>query len=208
MSIILFIIGTIMAYTGRFAFGGFRAEGKAVRAGGLILMSPATLTFIAALMGGMVFAGNMQALQGFLSLIAMLEFFGLMVATGLAYVLVADPAGAPRLPGILGDIQAEREQKVNPIEEVRKAQPQQIQASETHAAHPLNRQIQAATHVESFGKILNIKQAANFLNLPEPAIVGMIHEGQLPAVRSGGDYAIARSRLEEIKSTGRVDLGS
>jgi len=121
-----------------------------------------------------------------------LEFFGLMVATWLAYILVADPAGAPRLPGVLGEIQAEREHKVNPLEEVRKARAQQVPAPENHAAHPLNRQVQMSTRVETFGKILNVKQAASFMNLPEPAIVGMIHEGQLPAVRSGGDYAIAR----------------
>lgn len=207
MSLILFVIGAIMVYSGRFAFGGFRAEGRHVRAGGLVLMAPAALTFVAALIGGMIFAGNLQALQGFLSLIGVLEFFGLMVATWLAYILVADPAGAPRLPGVLGEIQAEREHKVNPLEEVRKARAQQVPAPENHAAHPLNRQVQMSTRVETFGKILNVKQAASFMNLPEPAIVGMIHEGQLPAVRSGGDYAIARSRLEEIKSNGRVDLG-
>ena len=207
MSIILFVIGAIMAYTGRFAFSGFRAQGKPVRAAGMVLMVPAALTFLASLMGGVIFAGNVQALVGFLNLMAILEFVGLMIATGIAYILVADPAGAPRLPGVLGEIQAEREHKVNPLEEVRKARAQQVPAPENHAAHPLNRQVQMSTRVETFGKVLNVKQAASFMNLTEPAIVGMIHEGQLPAVRSGGDYAIARSRLEELKSNGRVDLG-
>jgi excisionase family DNA binding protein len=206
MSIILFVMGAFIAYTGRFGFGGFRAEGKAVRAGGFVLMAPAAFTFIASLMGGVMFAGNMNALIGFLNFMAILEFVGLMIASGVAYILIADPVGAPRLPGVLGDIQSEREKKVNPLEEVRKARPQ-VQTVENHQAHPLNSHMQTTTRIESFGKILNVKQAASFMSLPEPAIVGMIQEGQLPAVRSGGDYAIARSRLEELKSNGRIDLG-
>jgi hypothetical protein len=205
MSIILFLVGAVIAFTGRFAFGGYRAAGRAVRAGGLVLMFPAAFTFVISLIGGVLFAGNNQALLAYINLVAILDFLTLMLATGIAYILIANPEGAPRLPGILGEIQAEREDTPNPIEDVRKARPQQVPASASHAAHPLNRQV--AARPEPFGKILNLKQAASFLSMPEPAIIGLIQTGQLPAVRSGGDYAIARSRLEEIKSNGRVDLG-
>lgn len=193
MSLILFVLGAYLWYTGRFAFGSVNTQGRHVKAAGAVLMLPAGGTFMLSLILGILFMGSEMLLLAMINIMAMVEFFSLIAAVIIAYILIADPQNAPPLPGILGEIQAERRS--------------QEQAGVSGASLPASRAEPmaspaapqpAAPRRESFGSILTVKEAASYMRLNEADILKLIDEGKLAAARINYSYRIARSNLDDL----------
>ncbi len=185
MALILFIIGAVLLFTGRFALGTVNTQGRHVKAAGVVLMAPATGSFVLSLLIGMVFAGNLDFALSLLMAIAMIELVAMIGAVVVAYILIAAPQNAPRLPGILGEIQRERLSQAAP-------------AAASQAAAAPSRPAPQAVARESFPAILTVSQAAQYLQVKEADILALIEAGQLPAARINYTYRIARSALDDL----------
>lgn len=189
MSLILLIIGVVLFYTGRIEIAGLRAEGRPVKAAGVILTLPAMISLLFINFFVPLAVGrNYDAMTAALGVISALEMIGMLVAVGLAYVLIADPPNAPRLPGILGEIQAEaRQRRQNGTVQPPARQNRII----TIPTPRLNR--------EQFPSVMSLKEAARYLQTSEAEVLQLIEEGKLTASRENFGYKIARSQLDDLR---------
>lgn len=178
MAIMLFVVGVFLYFTRRFSFGSLRTEGRHVRAAGLVLMSPVIFTFFLSLFAGMIFGGSLETLVLLFNVLALVELAMLFGSAFVAYLLIANPPNAPRLPGILGDIQQERQGEQPPAAAEAPAPPRPAP--------------------ESFPTILTVAQAARYLDVSEADILTLIDDGKLAAARINYTYRIARSNLDEL----------
>jgi excisionase family DNA binding protein len=192
MDLALFVLGGFLYLTGRFRFGGLRTQGRHVKAAGVVLMTPVVATFVLGLLLGMLFSDSPETLTNLLMFIAVLELIGAIVATIIAYILIADPQGAPALPGVLGKIQAERRQQEDP---------KPVRPGAPIRRHPLEqfRATQAPRKLEPDKKVLSVAEAALYMGVEPTQIMAWIDGGQLPAARDSSGFRIARSRLDELK---------
>ncbi len=105
MALILLLIGVVLLVVGRFSFGAFRTEGKHVRAAGVVLMLPEAVFVVIGSLVLALFGTNVLLF----SLLYLVQLLGMIAAVNIAYILIAGPPNAPRLPGLLGEIQAEQQ---------------------------------------------------------------------------------------------------
>jgi len=185
VSVILLIIGMALYATQRVRIGSFRAEGRAVKVAGVILMLPvmSTLLLVNVFMPGAIEAGS-GVLVRTLIVITCLELSAVCAALGIARILIFDPPGSPRLPGILGQIQRETRQQ-------RVAWPRSRTTLDWPDVRLLRRRNEAP--------VLTLKEAARYLHASEDDILRLIEEGKLTASRDHDTYKIARSQLDALR---------
>lgn len=193
MELILLIAGVALFYMGRIEVGTLNAEGKQVKAAGIILTLPAVVTFVLVrFFVPLAFGANASAAEAVTGLIDLLQLVGMLVAVALAYILIADPPGMPRLPGLLGDIQ----------EEARTSQPTPRPARRSKIVNiPMpgaNVRPKINLNRETFPSVMNLKEAARYLETTEEEILKLIDEGKLTAARDNYNYKIAKSQLDEL----------
>jgi excisionase family DNA binding protein len=125
-----------------------------------------------------------------IGIVTLLEVIGVLAAISLAYLLIADPPGAPNLPGILGQFQEEA-RKNRPAD----APPRRVKT----VTIPTPASVRPLVTRESFPSVMNLKQAARYLRVSEADILRLIEEGKLAASRDNFSYKIARSQLDELR---------
>ncbi|MBI5667535.1 MAG: helix-turn-helix domain-containing protein [Chloroflexi bacterium] len=182
MALLLFVIGAVLYYTMRFNLGGVQTQGRHVRAAGMMLMFPAIFTFLLSFIAGLLFASSESAIVSVFRVMAAFELVAMVAGVAVAYILIANPRNAPRLPGILGDIQRDRQSSAPqpPVPYIR-SQPER-----------------AAPPREQFPAILTVQQAAQYMQVSEAEIVGLIEASKLAAARINYNYRIARSNLDDL----------
>lgn len=191
MTLILCAIGAYLYFTSRFSFGSVRTQGRHVKAAGAVLMMPAVTSIILGAMLGILFAGNPNMLLSLISLLSFVELALLLLSSVIAYILIANPANAPRLPGILGQIQDERrEHGDQPV----RNRTVTIYPRGTTAPAPMQAQ------QKEFGRVLSTREAAEYMNVSEAEILSWIDSGKLAAARINYMYRIARSNLDELRT--------
>ena len=193
MSLILFIAGAVLFFMGRVEIGTLRAEGKHVKTAGIILILPTIITFaLVELFIPLAFGSNASAATTAIGLISLLELIGMLAAVAIAYILIADPPSAPRLPGILGEIQdeARKHQPARPTTPRSKIVNIPTPAANFRPKININR--------DNFPSVMNLKQAARYLELSEDDVLKLIDEGKLTAARDNYNYKIAKSQLDEL----------
>ncbi len=194
MTLIVCLSGAFLYYTGRFSLGSFRTEGRHVRAAGAVLMLPAASIFVLSFIIGLMFASRADMLVTLIGALSLVEIASLVLASIVAYILIADPTNAPRLPGILGVIQAERrangDQPVRPRNRTVTVMPR----GTTTVAAP------APKPTKQFGSVLSTKEAAEYMNVTEADILRWIDEGKLAAARINYMYKIAKSNLDDLRA--------
>jgi excisionase family DNA binding protein len=191
LSIIPLVIGVILFYMGRVQIGALRAEGRHVKAAGVILTLPATISLV--LLNFFIptaFGRDFDAAMVAIGIVTLLEVIGVLAAISLAYLLIADPPGAPNLPGILGQFQEEA-RKNRPAD----APPRRVKT----VTIPTPASVRPLVTRESFPSVMNLKQAARYLRVSEADILRLIEEGKLAASRDNFSYKIARSQLDELR---------
>ncbi len=191
LSLILLVLGIFLFYMGRIEIGTLRAAGRHVKAAGIILTLPAAVTLVLInFIIPLIFGGNFDAAMAAVGFVAFLELFGIFAAAALAYVLLADPPGVPRLPGVLGDLQ----------EEARKHRPAAVQPQQRRkiVTIPTPGMRPVSHNRDSYPRIMNLQQAARYLNTSEEDVLRLIEEGKLAASRDNFAYKIARSQLDEL----------
>ncbi|MAS36418.1 MAG: hypothetical protein CL610_20615 [Anaerolineaceae bacterium] len=187
MSLILMIAGIILFYLGRIEIGAVKAEGRHVKAAGVILTLPAVVTLLLLnFIVPLVFGSNGSAAFSAVGLVTILELIGIVAAAGIAYILIADPPGAPHLPGFLGELQAE----------ARKDSPAKPRRSRTVTIPTTG--FRPSPSRETFPSVMNLKQAARYLKVSEDEVLQLIEEGKLAAARDNYAYKIAKSQLDEL----------
>lgn len=192
LSIIPLIIGIILFYMGRVQIGTLRAEGRHVKVAGIILTLPATITLV--LLNFFIpaaFGSNFDMARAAIGIVTLLEVIGMLSAISIAYLLIADPPGAPHLPGILGQFQ----------EEARKNRPADApprRAKTVTIPNPGSVMRPLVTR-ENFPNVMDLKQAARYLKVSEADVLRLIEEGKLAASRDNFNYKIARSQLDELR---------
>jgi excisionase family DNA binding protein len=180
-----------------------RTAGRHVKAAGAILTMPASGVFFLSFVAGILFGSSEQMLLTVIGLLGLLELAGMVVAVAAAYILIADPPNAPRLPGILGEIQAQQRGQT-PTEQ----NPSAPRKTVTVRKHPLDvpgMPARPQTPRGTYGSILNIRQAAEYMGVTEAEILNWIEAGKLAAARGNMGYAIARSLLDEMRAEKRPD---
>ncbi len=194
-TIIISAIGSYLYFTGRFSFGSFRTQGRHVRAAGAVLLMPAVLMLVLIVLVYLLFGNSEEALIELFGFLALLEIGLLVLASMVAYILIADPANAPRLPGILGAIQAERRANGDqPVPPVRNRTVTVMPRGTTTVAAP------APKPTKQFGSVLSTKEAAEYMNVTEADILRWIDEGKLAAARINYMYKIAKSNLDDLRA--------
>jgi excisionase family DNA binding protein len=188
MALILLIIGAVLYYTRRFSFGSYATEGRHVRAAGAVLMLPAGGAMALSLLIGLFFGANLNLALSLLALIGLAEFLSMFVAVGVAYILLFNPAGAPRLPGILGQIQAETAAQESHIDHPPQAAPVLHSQPAPSVARDLLRG----------KKIMTLDEAAVYLGMTPAQVERLIDDGRLAAARANYRYQIARSQLDDL----------
>jgi excisionase family DNA binding protein len=192
LSIIPLVIGVILFYMGRVNIGTLRAQGRHVKAAGVILTLPATLTLLLLnFFIPMAFGSDFDTAMVAIGIVTLLEVAGLLAAVSIAWLLIADPPGAPRLPGILGQLQDEARQNRPADAPARRAKTVTIPNPGSVVRPLVNR--------ESFPNVMDLKQAARYLRVSEAEILRLIEEGKLTASRDNFSYKIARSQLDELR---------
>jgi len=193
MSLIMLIAGATLFFMGRIELGTFRAAGKHVKAAGLILTLPAVITFLLSdLFIPLAFGSNVDAAASVRGFIAILQLIGMMVAIALAYVLIAAPPGAPRLPGILGEIQDEAQADQSSSPTPRRGKIIDIPSSTTGFRPRIN------PNRDNFPSVMSLKEAARYLQITEDDVLQLIDEGKISAARDNYNYKIAKSQLDEL----------
>lgn len=215
MSLVLLAVGAVLALLGKIHFGDFHVEGRHVRAAGVVLMLPGAGAFLLMILLAFLF-GRTDALYPLLALVYALELLAMIVAVGIAYLLLLNPPNAPKLPGILGEIQAEAQDAAHKAAEngSTKAPSQRQTPRHPSRMHPLQRGAALVSSAAvapakpldraAYPKIVNLTQAAQYLNTTEEQVRALIDASKLPAVRSGGGYVIAKSVLDELLAEGQV----
>jgi excisionase family DNA binding protein len=195
MSVIVFFLGLFIWYTGKFNVGSVRAEGRHVKAAGVVLMLPATGAFTVSLLLGMIFSDDLDFVVSILGLLTLIEFGSLIAASIIAYILIANPPNAPRLPGILGQLQDEaRGMKTPPAPNARPAtRPRPM------VQHPL-RPVSSVQQPQTYAGVLSVAEAAAYLKVSEAEVMALIEAGKLPAARINYTFRIARSVLDDMKN--------
>ena len=213
MSLIMLIFGAILFVMGRFEFGTIKAEGRSVKAAGVILMLPEALSLALALFIGLSFGSNPQIMATLFNVVGLLVFVGMIIAAGLAYVLLARPENAPRLPGILGEIQAEAGHQAPSVRPVERQPIIEIEETrvqdETPAAQieePVKPRIvekpQPAPRRGNYPPVMGLREAASYLQVSEDDVMALIESGKLAAARVNYRYQIARSQLDDLLQSG------
>jgi excisionase family DNA binding protein len=194
MGLVLFIIGALLYWTSKFSFGSIRAEGRHVKAAGAVLMFPAAGAFVLSFVIGMLFNGDMDALLSLIGFLSFVEFAAMILSIIVAYILVVNPRNAPRLPGILGEIQAEAQGQGSAPAQAKPQQP-------ARKPHPLQAYHNPAPAPTAVPKIMSLKQAAEYMRVSEAEITRWIDEGKLAAARINYRYSIAKSALDDLRET-------
>ena len=180
VALILLIGGIYLWYKGQFRFGSIQTEGRHVKVAGVLLMLPAAGAFVLSLLIGLFFGSIMQLVVSLLVVISVIEFMSVFLVLWLAYLLLVNPARAPRLPGYLGEVQA----GIGPQQSQSRQRPTQ--------------QAQPAVH-QTEKKVLTLAEAAHYLGMTEAQVLNLIDNSQLAAARSNNyNYQIARSQLDEV----------
>ncbi len=195
MALILLIIGAVLFYTERFNLGGIQTQGRHVKAAGVVLMLPSTGAFILSLLIGLFFSSDMDLVYTLLQVVSLAETLAIFAAVAIAYILVANPANAPHLPGILGQIQA----GIGTEHPVTTPQRTPTTARTPQNVTPTRDQVQSK-------RIMSVNEAAVYLGMTEIQVIQLIDEGKLPAARANYRYQIARSQLDEILKTRDAEL--
>jgi hypothetical protein len=209
MDVVLFVIGLVLVLRGRWSFMGFQTTGRHVKVAGALLMIPSAINVVIALILMLMYGPNpiviLEAANTFT-----LPILAVMVAVViLAYILIADPEGAPRLPGILGQIQDERRgiaphepQAPKPLDDNPPPKRPMPQQSRPQVRHPLDMGGSRAQSPRpgSYSTVLNVPDAARYMQVTEQQIMQWIDEGKLTAARGNHGFVIARSVLDELKS--------
>lgn len=187
MPLILFLIGIPMVALGRVRFGGFARSGQEVRAAGVILMLPfaASLLFTGVLWS---ISGNWsaEARNSFLRLLGLVQLVVQVGAMFAAWWVMrnsqrGDSATRTLLPGLMRQLMkmSEAAQREKPT-----------QSSQSEPMRP---------NASNFPSVMNTRQAAAYLQVPEQTILDLITNGELIAARINHRYTIARSVLDEYR---------
>lgn len=196
MLIVLLAVGMVLFWQGKINFGSIQTEGRHVKAAGAVLMLPAAGFALLSFLLSILFGGSISS-QVASALLQILQLVMMIIAVVVAYILIAEPPNAPRLPGILGQIQDERRGKPSqppPSASPKPKQPQQ--------RHPLENFMPPKAQPINLARVLSVSEAAAYMGVKPDEIMRLIDAGQLPAARDSSGFRIARSVLDELKNPG------
>ena len=189
MPFILFLVGVPMVVLGRLRFGSFSQSGPEVRAAGVLLMLPfaASLLFSVLLMPISV-NWTAESRRSFVNLLSLAQLVGQVGAMLAAWLVLRkgnkSGSAAPLAgPGILRQLER--------LSEVARREVQ-ARPSQQRQIHP---------NVTDFPSVMNTRQAAAYLQVPEQTVLELIASGKLIAARINHRYTIARSVLDEYRNS-------
>ena len=108
MALILLLIGIVLIARQRVDVGSLKTGGRHVRAAGVLLTLPAILSLLlASVFVPLAFGRNTAAISFAYGVVGLIELLGMVLVVALAWVLLSDAPGLPRLPGLLGELQDE-----------------------------------------------------------------------------------------------------
>ena len=193
MALILLLIGIVLIARQRVDYGSLRTAGRHVRAAGILLTLPALMSLLLnGLFVPLAFGRNAGAVSFAQGVIGLLEFLGMVLVAILAWFLLGDSPNAPRLPGLLGELQDEaREQRAT-------GQPA-APAARTGGLNLPGLSMRPGNRRETFPSVMSLSEAALYMEVSEDDILQWIEEGRLTASRENYHYRIARSQLDELE---------
>jgi len=210
MSFILMLIGLYLYFAGRIDLGTIRAEGRPVKTAGMILIAPGAVSFLLNfIFVPFAFGNNQSAASFFIGIVNLLDLLGSMLAVALAYLLIVNPPNVPRLPGILGEIQDDSRPLSNGSDQPTERSESQPPPTRPTTPQPRSRTVTIPTpgqtdrprptlNRDRFPPVMDLKDAARYLQTTEEEILKLIDEGKLVAARDNYNYQIAKSQLDEL----------
>lgn len=191
MALILLMIGVVLIARQRVDYGSFRTAGRHVRAAGVLLTLPAlTSLLLNGFFVPLAFGRNAGAVSFAQGVIGLLEFLGMVLVAVLAWMLLSDSPGLPRLPGLLGELQDEaRAQRSSGADEARRG----------GGINLPGLSLRQGGRRETFPSVMSLSEAALYMEVSEDDILQWIEEGRLTASRENYHYRIARSQLDELQ---------
>jgi len=191
MALILLIVGVVLMARQQVDYGSLKARGRHVRAAGALLTLPLLLSMLLnGLFVPLAFGNNTDAVAFAQNVVGLLEVAGMLLVVGLAWALITDPPGLPRLPGLLGELQDEA-RAGDAARPAAAARPRVLDLP------GLTERLQ--TRRETFPSVMSLSEAALYMEVSEEDILKWIDEGRLSASRENYHYRIARSQLDELQ---------
>ena len=189
MQLILFLVGLPMLVMGRLRFGGYSQSGPVVRAAGVLLMLPFAASLI---FTGLLFMisenWTAEARRSFLIFQNILLLVGQILAIFAAWRLLrrgTGSASAPPPASIVSGFARRVEGWQSSARREKEALRQQPPVQRVNPA--------------DFPSVMNTRQAAAYLQVPEQTVLELIHSGKLIAAHINQRYTIARSVLDEYR---------
>ena len=191
MALILLMIGVVLIARQRVDVGSLKTGGRHVRAAGVLLTLPAILSLLlSSVFVPLAFGRNAGAISFAYGVVGLIELLGMVLVVALAWVLLSDAPGLPRLPGLLGELQDEARAQ-GPLRGTAEERPRGINLPGL-PLRPGNRR-------ETFPSVMSLSEAALYMEVSEDDILQWIEEGRLTASRENYHYRIARSQLDELQ---------
>ena len=192
MALILLFLGLVLIARQRVDYGSLKAEGRHVRAAGALLTLPALLSLLLnGIFVPLAFGRNESAASFAQGVVGLFELVGMLLVAGLAWVLLTNPSGLPRLPGLLGDLQDEAREQRTTERPASAARPRVLDLP------GLSQRLGGKR--ETFPSVMSLSEAALYMEVSEEDILQWIEEGRLTASRENYHYRIARSQLDELQ---------
>lgn len=199
MSLVFFALGAGLLLLGRIkiTFADIDEEGPRVRAAGLVLMVPLIVRLFLSFMVGTLTGGDREGVVTGLEIVSILDFVAIIVATAVAYMLLFPQGKSPSID--FGNWQKPSDDN----ESDENAQNGHANPQPPPAPTTPNMQKQAAPRMASgqFPRVMNIAQAAHYLNVTEQQIMDAIDNNKLAAARINYRYSISRSALDDFRET-------
>lgn len=187
LSVLLFIIGAGIGLVGSLKIGSFEAKGMRVRVAGSVLCLPFFLSQALYLLALSLFGED----ANLIGLIAFLELIGIGVASSVSYWLlmmgyqpetlnkkVQRPDFTPKKPDAPKAPSAK-----HPV----------INLADNKAEKPMT-----FAKMRDYPNVMNVVEAANYLNITEDALIELIEAGKIAASRINYRYHISRIVLDEF----------
>lgn len=191
MALILLMIGIVLIARQRVDVGPLKTGGRHVRAAGILLTLPAILSLLlASIFVPLAFGRNAGAISFAYGVVGLIELLGMVLVVALAWVLLSDAPGLPRLPGLLGELQDEARAQ-GPARGTAESPPRGINLP--------GLSLRPGSRRETFPSVMSLREAALYMEVSEDVILQWIEEGRLSASRENYHYRIARSQLDELQ---------
>lgn len=210
MSQLLFLVGLGLMFVGKINVGDINAEGRVVRAAGAMLMLPLIAVLVLSQVLNWLNGSTIGGKGGGVVFLLIIELGGMVICSAAAYMMLKR-ASEDENGGKTETINPSTTVNIRPKDEKPSAPPPIQQSPKNGGPRPtgngsgysdLMRPRVEGNNVsrkrEDFPAVMDIRDAARYLNKTEKEVMKLIDQGKLAAARINYRFRISRTVLDDF----------